>query len=200
MTARLLLAAIAAFALAGCPPAYSSGARSRKDGRPSAAFPTAWSDRAPAPPIPPPSPGPMVAPRASSGIATGTRIAVLEFRGPMQTDLLATFADEARGAALDALRGSGATVMTRESTVLILKDMGRDSTCVEGECEVETARNIGADFVITGEVIHVMDTYIATIKLHETGGGSLLGTERVQAPDPLALLEMIRPASTRLFR
>lgn len=198
MTARysaapmLLLCAVA---LTGCPPAYSSGARSIKAGRPSASFPTVWSDRSEAPaPIRQAAPAP-----SSLGIATGKRIAVLEFRGPVQTELLATFADEARGAALDATRTNGVTVMTRESTALILKDMGRSATCEEGECEVETARNIGADYVLTGEVIHVMDTYIATIKLHETDTGSLLGTERVQAADPLALLDLIRPASARLF-
>lgn len=53
------------------------------------------------------------------------------------------------------VRGRGYAVMTRESMAMILKDMGLDAQCQEGECEVETARNIGADLVVSGELVRI---------------------------------------------
>ena len=41
-------------------------------------------------------------------------------------------------------------IMTRESMAAILGDMGLDVSCVEGQCEVETARNLRAALVISG--------------------------------------------------
>ena len=36
--------------------------------------------------------------------------------------------------------------------------MGKDSSCMLGKCEIEIARNIGADYVITGDLLKIDDT------------------------------------------
>jgi len=76
------------------------------------------------------------------------RLAVLEFKGRgIEGDVLDAFSDEVRGGAVEGLAGRGVQVMTRENMMVLLKEMGK-SGCSEGDCEVETARNIGADFVV----------------------------------------------------
>lgn len=139
-----------------------------------------------------------LAPDSSAASGPSLRLAVLEFKGPFETQVLTTLADAARAGALGSL-SSQIAIMTRESMEAVLKDMGRSDRCVEGSCEVETARNIGADLVVTGEIIRFDGTYLATLKLHETTKGSLLGTERVAGRAPLELLDGVQAAATKLL-
>jgi TolB-like protein len=130
--------------------------------------------------------------------AAGKRLAVLELKAArMEGDVLDAFADAVRGGAVDGVAGRGVDVMTRENMMVLLREMGRKD-CTEGDCEVETARNIGADFVVSGSVARVEQAYVVTLKLHETKGGSLLGTEMVQARSQLDLLSLLRERGQKL--
>jgi hypothetical protein len=82
---------------------------------------------------------------------------------------------------------------------MVLKDMS--GKCPEeGDCDVETARNIGADLVVSGQVLKVEGTYLLTLKLHETGRGSLLSTAEARGATELQVLDAVRPAAENLFR
>jgi hypothetical protein len=129
---------------------------------------------------------------AQAAPSPGRRLAVLEFSGGnLEPDVLETFSDAVRGGALQGLAGRDITVMTRESMTVMLRDMGK-LDCVEGDCEVETARNIGADFVISGNVVHIEDSYVVTLKLHECREGSLLASDMSQAPRQIQMLNQLR--------
>ena len=120
------------------------------------------------------------------------RLAVLEFQGKnLDQDVLMTLSDTVRGGALQGLEGRGVVVMTRENMLVLLRDMGKKE-CGEGECEVETARNIGADYVVSGKVVRMEQIYVVTLKLHETQGGSLIGTDTVEAASQVSLLRTLR--------
>jgi hypothetical protein len=128
-----------------------------------------------------------------------SRLAVLEFGGGLEPAALTALSDRTRAAALEAVRAGGCAVMTRESMAMILKDMGRK--CVdEGDCEVETARNVGADLVVSGQVLKVEGNYLVTLKLHETAKGNLLSTTEARGATESQLLDAVRPAAESLFR
>jgi TolB-like protein len=128
------------------------------------------------------------------------RLAVLEFQGKkVDAETLTTFSDAVRSGALEALARTGIDVMTRENMLTLMKDMGKGE-CNEGECEVETARNIGADFVVSGIVVNIEDRYVVTLKLHETKGGSLLGSEMAKAKTQLEILDALHEQSRELIR
>lgn len=148
------------------------------------------------------APGPVLATneRWRAVARRESRLAVLEFRGALPPNILGALADEARGAALNATADVGCTVMTRESLAAVLRDMGRSAQCGDGECEVDVARSIGADLVLSGEVMKIEGTQVLTMKLHESAKGALLATARAQARTSLALLEAARPAAASLFR
>jgi hypothetical protein len=139
-------------------------------------------------------------PWLASGAQRERRLAVLEFGGPLETAVLAAMSDEARSAALEAVRAHRVTVMTRESMQVVLAEMGRSAQCVEGECEVETARNIGADLVVTGTVLRLDGVHVLTLKLHETARGTLLATASARGKTGLETLDAVRPAAAALFR
>jgi TolB-like protein len=122
----------------------------------------------------------------------GKRLAVLELKGEtIKSDILQAFADAIRGGSVQGLVGSGIQVMTRENMLVLLKTMGKQD-CAEGDCEVETARNIGADFVVSGSVVIIDGAYVVTLKLHETKGGTLLASDQVDANKQLEILHSLR--------
>jgi formylglycine-generating enzyme required for sulfatase activity len=83
---------------------------------------------------------------------------------------------------------------------VMLTDMGVNASCVsEGACEVETARNLGVDWVVSGSVLSTSGQLLVSLKLHETRTGSLLGTKRVVSVDALSLLEPLEGASGELL-
>ncbi len=126
------------------------------------------------------------------------RMAVLEFQGKdLDEEVLMAFSDTVRGGALQGIEGQGVVVMTRENMQVLLRDMGKQE-CGEGDCEVETARNIGADYVISGKVVRIEQLYIVTLKLHETQGGSLLGTETVEGASQVELMRSLREHGRQL--
>ena len=119
------------------------------------------------------------------------RLAVLELKGAnIQREALAAFEDAVRGGAVEGLSGREVDVITSENMLMLLREMGK--TCAEGDCEVETARNIGADFVVSGSVARIDDAFVVTLKLHETKRGSLLATDQIEAKSQLEILRQLR--------
>ena len=77
------------------------------------------------------------------------RVAVLEFRGvAIEEAMLLKLSDQARAAAVDTLSKDEYLIMTRENMMQVLSDMGKDASCIEGSCEVDLGRNIGADLIL----------------------------------------------------
>src|SRR5205814_2116257 len=102
--------------------------------------------------------------------AEDRRLAVLEMRGKgLDAQALGLLSESARAGALQAVRGKGVSVVTRENLMLLLKSAGVAPEDCEGECEVETGRRIGADFVVTGDAVRLEDRFVVSLKLHETG-------------------------------
>ena len=194
----ILLATVAC--VSGC----SSGVFTSK-AVPTATFPTAWTgekgatDARYATQTVRDPPAPMRQSMASAAAQPGNkRLAVLEFQGKnLEQDILMTFSDTIRGAALQGVGGRGVAVMTRENMLVLLRDMGKQE-CGEGECEVETARNIGADYVISGKVVRMEQLYVVTLKLHETKGGSLLSADTVEGASQVDLLRSLREHGRQL--
>ncbi len=140
--------------------------------------------------------------------AAAKRVAVLDFQASWsgtcggqkalrgddadRCEVLGLLTDEARAGALEVLRPPAYVVMTRENTAQLLKEMGSKQACTEGECEVETARLVGANLVISGQVSRLGATWIASVKLHDVGTAALLGTTRAQGGSTLEALNALK--------
>ena len=111
------------------------------------------------------------------------RLAILEFRNidnAMSRSEVGYIAEIFRD--LGAKIGRrGLSVMTKEN-ILQLLPPGKSLEQCQGECEVETGRNIGADYVLSGEVRKLPEGlgYRLTAKIHQTRNGSLLSSEIYQ--------------------
>ena len=74
----------------------------------------------------------------------------------------------------------GFLVMTRENITTMLPPDTRPEDCV-GNCEVETGRKLGAEWLLTGEVLRFGSELRAIMNLHHVPSGNLTQTERVVA-------------------
>lgn len=124
---------------------------------------------------------PQAAPAASTQAPPPRRIAVLEFTGrEIEPAHLVAITDRARGGIVDAARLRGMSVMSTENMAVLI-DQGGTGKCEEGECEVETARKIGADFVITGRVNRFDKSYSLDLKLLSSKTGDIVKTATFDA-------------------
>lgn len=127
------------------------------------------------------------------------KLAVLELADSAALDEGAVrfLAERVRGEAA-ALPREAWLVMTRENLLALLPP-GTDLADCEGECEVETGRNIGADVVVSGEIVRLGDDLKVTLRAHETTGGTLLGQEVASAASEGALEGEVAAAARRLL-
>ncbi len=95
--------------------------------------------------------------------------------------------------------GVEARVISRENMLVLLQAQGKDLSECEGECEVETGRRIGADYVVSGELLRVGDSLKASLRLHETRGGALLAAATAAGITPEDLDANLAVAMRRLL-
>ncbi|MEC7987186.1 MAG: PEGA domain-containing protein [Myxococcota bacterium] len=133
------------------------------------------------------------------------RLAILEFQGiGVDKSALHFLSDRVRSGVLEVSKdiridGEELIIMTRENMMAVLEDQGKTAADCVGECEVELAKNIGADYVISGEVGKVGSLYVLTIKIHETARANLLGSENVEARQIESLLSKAQEAGEDIF-
>src|SRR5687767_10377429 len=126
------------------------------------------------------------------------RFAVLEFTGEgWKPAELAILSDTARGGALSALPQDAYLVMTRESTLTLLRQQGLPE-CTEGECEVDTLQNLGADMGMTGKVVNIDGTMILTLKLFDARSGGLLAQEDAEATTKKDLIKQAKDTARKV--
>ncbi|MFN3196965.1 MAG: hypothetical protein ACE366_00925 [Bradymonadia bacterium] len=104
------------------------------------------------------------------------KIAVLEMLGADALNAVEYryLTDLLRGECVNVL-GAPHMIMTREN-ILELLPPGVDLANCEGQCEVETGRNLGADVVLSSHLIAFGSGLRANIKAHDTQSGKLVAS------------------------
>ena len=122
------------------------------------------------------APPPPTAESVSSREVSAPRIvSVLELRSKLREGAAIDagyVADRLRAEVLSS--GIDARVVSRENMLVLLQAQGKQLADCEAECEVETGRRIGADLVVSGELVRVGDSLKASLRLHETRSGTLV--------------------------
>jgi hypothetical protein len=152
----------------------------------------------------------LAAPSFAAPGGTGSRglLSVLELRnklqGPDKANVDAAYlGDRIRNEILDS--PLDVKVMTRENMLVLLESQGKTLEQCEGECEVDTGRRLGADYVLSGEVLRSGKQLKLTLKLHETREGMLVsGTtcggaevDELDAAIKAAVLKLVEPLLPR---
>ena len=98
-------------------------------------------------------------------------------------------------------------IMTKENILQLLPPGKSLEQCI-GECEVETGRKIGADYILSGEVTKLTSGYRLTVRIHNTKTGGVVSSE-IYEGKTFELLEtdirsnskkdVFRPIRSRMF-
>ena len=149
-----------------------------------------------------------VAPAVAAPAPKARRAAVLELRSKLsageQSAIDSTYlTDLVRAALLKAV--PGLEVMTRENVLVLLQAQGKTLEECESDCEVETARRLGADLVVSGELLRFGGAYKVSLRMHDVSSGLLLSAaqaggaaaEELASGIPAALRELAMPLNAQ---
>lgn len=115
------------------------------------------------------------------------QIAVLDFRGiNLEKALLEDLVEQSRQA-VSTFQKEEYQVITREDLIQNLDNKGRDSICIDERCALEIGQEIGADFMITGNLLKIEGQYLLILKLFDVQNGTLLKMLSVEAKNISAL-------------
>ncbi len=139
---------------------------------------------------------------AAAASSPGPLLAVLEFKNKLpEADRKSVdasyFSDVVRAAALQS--APQVRVITRENLLVLLQSSGKKMEECEGECEVDTGRRIGADLVISGELLRVGSSLKLNLRLHDTHEGKLLSAALVSGRSVDELDEAAQRAAATLM-
>ena len=134
--------------------------------------------------------------------AFATHVAVLETTSPKDVLTLEEkqyLTDVLRSEAVKALPAEqNYVIMTRENIITMLPP-GKTLEDCEGECLVETGKNIAADYIAQGHVGRFGNELTITVELYETAGNKLLGSFSSKAQNIAILENELRQKSHDLF-
>ncbi len=136
----------------------------------------------------------------SANAESPKKVAVLELQNPagLAEQEARFLTDALRGQAVRLLPGERFQVMTREN-ILDFLPPGTDLADCEGECEVETGRKVGADYVITGDLVRFSFALRASLRIHDTRSGQFLAAETASGDDVRELEKALGPTAGRLL-
>jgi hypothetical protein len=139
---------------------------------------------------------------AGGALAETRSLAVLECRNKLLPQDRAAvdagyLAGQVRTAAIES--APSLRVITKENLIVLLQATGRDLDSCEGECEVDTGRRIGADLVVSGELLKFGSSYKLDMRLHDTKEGRMLSGATASGATPDALDKNLPEAIARLL-
>jgi formylglycine-generating enzyme required for sulfatase activity/TolB-like protein len=128
----------------------------------------------------------------SSVTFAGSKVAVLDLKNDAGVSSSEIFylTDRTRDAVMRKLPARF-NVMTSESILELLPPGVKMADCSDAECEVEIGRKLGAEYVITGELLTFANKYRLNLKLHHCESASFLGSETIKGSDLEQLEESI---------
>jgi MYXO-CTERM domain-containing protein len=143
----------------------------------------------------------------SEGPKLDPLVAVLNFKNKVSeqadkalitTTYLTYLVDIVRGETIKDL--PGAKVMTSENMEMLVQAAGKKLEDCEGLCEVETGRLLGAELVVTGDVLRVGSFFKLLLKMHDTQSSVLVSTAEAQGRSPEDLGKDVKAAVADLFK
>lgn len=90
--------------------------------------------------------------------------------------------------------------MTSENMISLVTAAGKQLEDCEGQCEVDTGRLLGADLVITGDLLKVGSFFKLVLRMHDTRSGVLLSASEAQGRAFEDIERDVRAAVGELFQ
>jgi formylglycine-generating enzyme required for sulfatase activity len=133
--------------------------------------------------------------------AGGKKVAVLELvnKAGVTDDEAYFLTDKVRRTASQMLPISDFTIMTSENIEELLPPDMDLKKCTDAKCEVEMGRMIGAEYLITGEILRYAGKLRVQVKVHHVPSGHFIGSEDTKAGKLEKQESMLSAVSTVLM-
>ncbi len=121
--------------------------------------------------------------RSGFAQATGKLVAVLELNNKAGlTDDEADFlTNNVRNVASQVLPRDRFVIMTRENIEMLLPPGMDLKKCTESKCEIEVGRKLGAEYIVTGEILKIFGNPRIQLSVHHVPSGNFLGSRNTGA-------------------
>ena len=142
---------------------------------------------------------------AAASSAAKERVSILDFsvsvsaRKVVSGDEGQYLTQQVRDVATGLLDASRFEILTRENILVMLPPGKKDLSECEGQCEVETARNIGSRWHVVGDVKKVGTRLVLSIRLYDVENGSQLGGTSVRQTTVDGLIDNVASAARDLL-
>jgi Protein of unknown function (DUF1566)/PEGA domain len=129
------------------------------------------------------------------------KVAVLELvnKAGVTEDEAYALTDQVRIVASERLPGTHFTIMTSENIEELLPPDMDLAKCTDAKCEVEMGRMIGAEYLITGEIIRFAGDLRINLKVHNSRTGSFVGGRNCEATEIRSLENKLKGSAQQLF-
>jgi PEGA domain len=129
------------------------------------------------------------------------KVAVLELlnKAGVTEDEAYALTDQVRIVASESLPGAHFTIMTSENIEELLPPDMDLAKCTDAKCEVEMGRMIGAEYLITGEIIRFAGDLRINLKVHNSRTGSFVGGRNCEATEIRGLENKLKGSAQQLF-
>ena len=136
---------------------------------------------------------------AAVGLYAETFVAVLEtYSQVLNSDDKLFVTDKVRSEARNTLPYDGFSIMTRENILQMLPP-GKSLEDCEGDCLVETGKNISADYIAQARVAKVGSKLSVTVEIYSTANNNLLKSISDRANNMDGVADIISAHSKELF-
>ena len=129
------------------------------------------------------------------------KLAIIELRvrDAVTIDEAEYLTDCVRGTAARALPTDRCLVMTRDNIQALLPEGQNLTDCSVSDCSVETGRQVGADYIVSGEIIRFDGALRLALKAYDCTSGALLWSESAAGANPSALEKGLAKSVAPLF-
>jgi hypothetical protein len=129
------------------------------------------------------------------------RLAVLDFLNPAGLDQQEVdyISDLVRTEARKMLPQDQYVLLTKENIYDMLPPDKRNLAQCEGQCEVETGRMIGVQYLVTGEIVRFGGELRVTVRLYDVTTGNLLESRKAAGKNVLDLEAPLERVASVLF-
>lgn len=142
---------------------------------------------------------------ATLACAAKERISILDFsvsataKKAVNQDASQDLTQQVRDAATNMIDPAKFEVMTRENILVMLPPGKKDLSECEGQCEVETARNLGSRWHVVGDVKKVGSALVLSIRLYDVLAGTSMSGERIEGAHVDVLVRKVAASAQRLL-
>ena len=84
--------------------------------------------------------------------------------------------------------GSALRVLSKEKVFEILQQSGKSAASCTADCQIQTAREVGAEYIVTGTIAKAGKRLVMTLEAKRSRDGAVLAAAQVMAPDEDALM------------